>query len=210
VLALNLWAAFHVGNGPRDLQYTVVRPGAEPLLLHGAFQHALAVSAQVAVGADLARAHLCVGIVALTGGGKTIELVLAGSMPYTNRLIYTLSRPIYWSIARRRAWREECPGENALKRHGERQILGILRRALIPLNGTRACSGRQGERLLTKIEAHPQPVLLQRAKVWLPTLDIDSWTSIMDIDHWTMGPRALVHVRGLSSGSQKTCPALVN
>jgi hypothetical protein len=53
VLALNLRAGFHIGNRPRDLQYPVVRPCAESLLLHGAFQHALAVRAQIAVGADL-------------------------------------------------------------------------------------------------------------------------------------------------------------
>src|SRR6185369_3529453 len=77
VLALNLWAAFHIRNRPRDFQDPVMRAGAESLLLHRAFQHALTVSTQIAIGADLARAHLRVGIVALTGGGKAIELDLA-------------------------------------------------------------------------------------------------------------------------------------
>ncbi len=54
VLALDLRAGFHIGYCARDLQYPVVRPSTEPLLLHGAFQHALAVRAQIAVGADLA------------------------------------------------------------------------------------------------------------------------------------------------------------
>jgi hypothetical protein len=54
VLALNLRAGFHVGDRPRDLQYPVMRPCTESLLLHGALEHALAVSTQVAVGADLA------------------------------------------------------------------------------------------------------------------------------------------------------------
>jgi hypothetical protein len=49
--------------------------------LHDAFQHALAVSAQVAIGADLARGHLRIGVVALTGGGKAIELDIARSNP---------------------------------------------------------------------------------------------------------------------------------
>ena len=54
VLALDLRAGFHIGNGARDFQYPVMRSGAEALLQHGAFQHALAVSTQVAIGADLA------------------------------------------------------------------------------------------------------------------------------------------------------------
>ena len=46
--------AFHIGNRARDFQYPIMRPCAESLLLHGAFQHALTVRAQIAVSADLA------------------------------------------------------------------------------------------------------------------------------------------------------------
>jgi hypothetical protein len=72
VLAFDLRGGFPVGDGAGDFQDTVV--GAEALLLHGALQHALTVTAQITVGAYLARAHLGIGVVAFAGHGKAIEL----------------------------------------------------------------------------------------------------------------------------------------
>ena len=54
-----------VGNRARDLQDAVVGAGAQPLLHHGALQQVLGVGAQLAILADLARAHLGVGVNAL-------------------------------------------------------------------------------------------------------------------------------------------------
>src|SRR6266481_445945 len=76
VLAFDLGIAFHVGDGARDLQNTVMRASAQALLLHGALQHALAVTSQVAVRPNLARTHLRVRVVALAGRGKAVELDL--------------------------------------------------------------------------------------------------------------------------------------
>ena len=43
-----------VGYGAGDLEDTIVRPGAEPLLDHGALQQVLGIGAQLAVLADFA------------------------------------------------------------------------------------------------------------------------------------------------------------
>jgi len=45
MLALDLRIAFHIGDGPRDLQYPVMSACAQALLLHGAFQHSFAFTA---------------------------------------------------------------------------------------------------------------------------------------------------------------------
>src|SRR5438445_3823544 len=68
VLAFDLRIGIKIGDGPRDLQDAVVGTGAQTLLLHSAFQHALAVRAQIAIGAYLARAHLRVRIDAFPSG----------------------------------------------------------------------------------------------------------------------------------------------
>ncbi len=51
--------------------------GAQPLLDHGALQQVLGVGAQLAVLADLARAHLRVGVDSLLAGVEALQLHLA-------------------------------------------------------------------------------------------------------------------------------------
>jgi hypothetical protein len=77
VLRLNLCYAIEIGNGACQLQNAIVRTRAKALLLHGALQQSLAVAGEFAVGADLARTHLRIGVNALSGGGKAVELHLA-------------------------------------------------------------------------------------------------------------------------------------
>src|SRR5262249_38134559 len=105
VLGLDVLVAFHVRDGARHLQDPVMRPGAQPLLLHGAFQHALAVAAQVAIGADLARTHLRVGIIALARGGKAVELHLArpdDALAYLRRTLALAPTPAQLLVIHRR------------------------------------------------------------------------------------------------------------
>src|SRR5215469_16599507 len=55
-------AADQIGDRTRYLEDTVVRPRTEALLHHGALQQMLRVRAQLAIFANLPRAHLGVGI----------------------------------------------------------------------------------------------------------------------------------------------------
>src|SRR5579871_6371194 len=47
-----------IGNRPRDLQYPVMRPRAQPLLLHRPLQQPLRIRRQLAISPYLLRAHL--------------------------------------------------------------------------------------------------------------------------------------------------------
>src|SRR5579859_1954276 len=51
-----------------------MRAGAQPLLLHGSLQQALAVAREFTVAANLPLTHLRIGIDALPRGGKAVEL----------------------------------------------------------------------------------------------------------------------------------------
>src|SRR5438045_1716954 len=62
VFGLDLRRAFEVGDRPRYFEDAVVRARRESLLAHGALQQVLAIGRQVAVDADLARAHLRIRI----------------------------------------------------------------------------------------------------------------------------------------------------
>src|SRR3954466_11476789 len=76
VLAFDLRDTFYVRDGTGDFQDAVMSSRAEALLGHCALKQALAFGGQIAIGADLAGAHLCVGEDALAGGGKAVELNL--------------------------------------------------------------------------------------------------------------------------------------
>ena len=54
--------AFKIGDGARDFKNAIVGAGGQALLLHGALEQPLGVGAQLAVGANLARSHLRVGV----------------------------------------------------------------------------------------------------------------------------------------------------
>ena len=54
--------AFEVGDGAGHFKDAVVGAGGEALLLHGALEKPLGVGAEFAVGANLARGHLRVGV----------------------------------------------------------------------------------------------------------------------------------------------------
>lgn len=71
-----------VGYGSRDLEDAVVGACGEALLLHGALEEAFGVGAEFAVLANLAGAHLCVGVGAGFAGfgflGEALGLGVAG------------------------------------------------------------------------------------------------------------------------------------
>jgi hypothetical protein len=69
--------SFEVGDGTGDFKDAVVGAGGEALLLHGAFEKLLGVRAQLAEGANLAGAHLCVGIDLFFCAGEPLALQLA-------------------------------------------------------------------------------------------------------------------------------------
>jgi hypothetical protein len=77
VLALDLRIRFKISNRPGHLQYAIMGAGAQSLLLHGSFQHALTVRAQLTISPNLACAHLSVAVNTFSGGGKAIELDFA-------------------------------------------------------------------------------------------------------------------------------------
>jgi len=79
MLALDLRRSLQVGDGSCDFQNTIVCAGTESLLLHGSFQHALAIGTQIAIGANLPGAHLSVTVDPFSGCGKAVELNLAGA-----------------------------------------------------------------------------------------------------------------------------------
>ncbi len=54
--------AFEIGDGAGDFEDAIVGAGGEALLLHGALEQPLGVGAELAVGANLARGHLRVGV----------------------------------------------------------------------------------------------------------------------------------------------------
>ncbi len=53
---------FEVGDGAGNFQDAIVGAGGQPLLGHGPFQEALAVSGELAEGADVTRGHLGVAV----------------------------------------------------------------------------------------------------------------------------------------------------
>src|SRR5437868_4008225 len=77
MLTLDLRNTFEVSDRTSHLEDAVMGARAEPLLLHGALQQALAIGRKLAEGADLLAAHLRVAIDTLTRGGEAIELDLA-------------------------------------------------------------------------------------------------------------------------------------
>src|SRR5579863_1094672 len=66
--------SFKVGDGSSHFQDAVVGPSGKSLLLHGAFEEPFGVGAQLAVGANLARRHLRVGIDVFFGFGEALLL----------------------------------------------------------------------------------------------------------------------------------------
>src|SRR5690349_13226476 len=58
VLGQDLCCPFQVCYRPSYFEDSIVRAGAEPLLLHGAFEQPFAVTGEFAVRANLAGAHL--------------------------------------------------------------------------------------------------------------------------------------------------------
>lgn len=60
------------------LEDAVVRPRGEALLLHGLLQKPLGIGAELAMGANLARRHLRVGVDFLAGLFEALPLVFAG------------------------------------------------------------------------------------------------------------------------------------
>jgi hypothetical protein len=69
--------AFEVGDGAGHFEDAIVRARGEALLLHGALQQALGIGAQFAVGANLARGHLRVGVDFFAGLSEALPLALA-------------------------------------------------------------------------------------------------------------------------------------
>src|SRR5579859_2720026 len=62
VSGTDVFSGVKVGDGARDFQNTVVGAGAQAQARHGAFKQALAVGGNIAIFADLPRAHLRVRI----------------------------------------------------------------------------------------------------------------------------------------------------
>lgn len=66
-----------VGDGARDFEDAVMGAGTHSLLEHGALEKALGIRAEFAVGADLARGHLRVGVDFFSGFFEAIALTIA-------------------------------------------------------------------------------------------------------------------------------------
>ena len=71
-------SAFEVRNCASNFEDAVVSPRGEALLLHGPLQEPLGIGAELAMGANLARCHLRVGVDFFTGLFEASPLVLAG------------------------------------------------------------------------------------------------------------------------------------
>jgi hypothetical protein len=72
-----VFRSFEIGDGTGYLKDAIVGAGRETLLLHGAFQQTLRVGTELAMNADLAGRHLCVGIDFLAKLLETLALALS-------------------------------------------------------------------------------------------------------------------------------------
>lgn len=76
---LEVAGAFEIGDGAGNFENAIVGTGCEPLLLHSALEQTFGIGTQFAVGADLARGHLRVGIDFFAGFLESLSLSIAGS-----------------------------------------------------------------------------------------------------------------------------------
>ena len=72
------FGAFKVCDGAGDFEDAIVGAGGEALLLHGTLKEAFSVGAQLAIGADLARGHLRIGVNFFAVLLESLALPLAG------------------------------------------------------------------------------------------------------------------------------------
>jgi len=79
VLGLQVGSVFEICHRAGYFQDAVVGTGAQALLGHGAFQQAFAVGGEFAVRADVAGRHLGIAVKFFAGGGKALQLFLAGA-----------------------------------------------------------------------------------------------------------------------------------
>lgn len=73
-----VFGAFQVGDGARHFEDAVMGARGETLLLHGAFEKALGIGAEFAMGSNLAGCHLRVGVDFFAGLTEALPLALAG------------------------------------------------------------------------------------------------------------------------------------
>jgi len=80
MLGPDLFGAFEIGNGAADFQDSVMGPGSQTLLVHGALQEPFAVRGEFAELPDVAGSHLRVAIsFGRLRRVETLELNFAGA-----------------------------------------------------------------------------------------------------------------------------------